>query len=375
MVIASVDDFEPAARRRLPNMLYQYIAGGAGGESTLRRNRRDLADFALHQRAMVGFDAADLAIETLGERLSMPIVLGPVGIAGMFARRGEVQAAQAAADAGTPFCLSSVGICDAAEVARAAAPPWFQLYLLRDRDRSASLIAQAKHAGCKVLVLTVDAAVPGVRHRDTRSGMGKPIGPRTALDGLAHPGWLWDVWVRGRPHTLGSVSKAIQAPQPIGPAEVKRDPDWRDLEWVRGQWGGPIIVKGILHPDDARIATRAGANGLVVSNHGGRQLDGAPSTIAMLRPILEAVDDQADVFIDGGIRSGADVLAAVACGARACFVGRPWAFALAAGGQAGVRLMLEILRRELSTVMILTGCRSITSVGPHLLQAVPFGNP
>lgn len=193
MAIASVADFEAAARRRLPPMLYDYIAGGACEETTLQRNRSDFEQFVLHQRAMAGFDTVDLLTRAFGQSLSMPIVLGPVGIAGMFARRAEVQAARAAIAADIPFCLSSVGVCDVAEVAHSAAAPWFQLYLLRDRSHSANLIAQAKEAGSKVLVLTVDASVPGVRYRDMRSGMGKGMSVRTVLDGLAHPGWLWDV--------------------------------------------------------------------------------------------------------------------------------------------------------------------------------------
>jgi L-lactate dehydrogenase (cytochrome) len=370
VTIASASDFEAAARRRLPRMLYDYIAGGACDETTLRRNRDDFARLVLHQRAMPGFDAVDLTTRTLGQALSMPILLGPVGIAGLFARRGEAQAARAAAAAGTAFCLSSVGVCDVAEVRRAAPAPWFQLYLQEDPGHSAGLIALAREAGCPVLVLTVDAAVPGVRHRDARSGMGRPMSARTILDGLAHPAWLWDVWVRGRPHALGSLSRATGAarPRPIGPAAVKRALDWADLDWVRRHWDGPIMLKGILHPDDARTAVRAGADALVVSNHGGRQLDGASSTIAMVPAIVDAVGGAVDVFVDGGIRSGTDVLRALACGARACLLGRAWAFALAAAGQAGVAALLDGLRRELSTAMILAGCPSVAQAGAHLLR-------
>jgi L-lactate dehydrogenase (cytochrome) len=372
-----VDDYRELARRRLPNILFEYIDGGSYAEVTLKRNIDDFANLALRQRVMRDMSDLDTSIEMFGRRYRMPVGLSPVGMAGMYARRGEAQAARAAASAGVPFCLSTMGICGVEEVARTAVPPWFQLYILKDRGYMRELLHRAKAAGSPVLVLTVDLPLPGARYRDVRSGFRGLTGLRALLnqarDGLTHPHWLWDVWVNGRPHTLGSV---VGASQSGGASDFltwiannfDRSITWADLEWVRAAWDGPLVIKGVLDREDARDAVKAGAQALVVSNHGGRQLDGVRSSISALPPIADAVGNDLELYLDGGVRSGLDVLKACALGAKACFVGRAWAYALGAGGQPAIARMLETLRAELEVAMVLTGCRSIRDAGPALLD-------
>jgi L-lactate dehydrogenase (cytochrome) len=378
MRAASVLDYRELARRRLPHVFFEYIDGGAYAEETLRRNVTDLAAIALRQRVMRDMSSLDMSIQTLGQTLSMPVGLAPVGMAGMYARRGEAQAARAAAAAGVPFCLSTMGVCSVEEVAAAGAAPWFQLYMLKDRGYMRELVGRAQALGCPVLVFTVDLPVPGARYRDVRSGFTGASGPaaalRTAWDGLTHPAWMWDVWAHGRPHSLGSVAGAVSGSGRVTDflawiaQNFDRSVTWKDFDWVCEIWDGPIVVKGVLDPQDARDAASAGAQGLVVSNHGGRQLDGVRSSIRALPAIVEAVGGDLEVYMDGGIRSGLDVLKALALGAKACFVGRPWAYALGAGGEAQVARMLEILRAELAVAMILTGCTSLREAGRALLD-------
>ena len=378
MRAASVSDFRELARRRLPNIFFEYIDGGSYAEETLRRNVADLEAIALRQRVMRDMTQLDMTVETLGQKLDMPIGLAPVGMSGMYARRGEAQAARAAAASGVPFCLSTVGVCSVEEVARTGVAPWFQLYMLKDRGYMRELIARAKELGCPVLVFTVDLPVPGARYRDVRSGFTGSSGIsgalNTAWDGITHPAWTWDVFVHGRPHTLGSVAGAVQESRRVTDflswiaRNFDRSVTWKDLDWVRETWDGPIVVKGVLDVEDAKDAVKAGAQGLVVSNHGGRQLDGVRSSIAALPAIAQAVGGDLEVYMDGGIRSGLDVLKALALGAKACFVGRAWAYALGAGGEAQVAKMLSILRAELAVAMILTGCRSVRQAGPELLD-------
>ncbi|HEV2269760.1 MAG TPA: L-lactate dehydrogenase [Steroidobacteraceae bacterium] len=375
---ADVSDYREAARRRLPNMLFEYIDGGSYREATLRKNVEDLAALALRQRVMRDTSDLSMGVGTLGQTLSMPLGLGPVGLAGMYARRGEVQAARAAAAAGIPFCLSTVGICSVEEVARAAVLPWFQLYVLKDRGYMRELLRRARAVGCPVLVLTVDLPIPGARYRDVRSGFrglkGFPDLINRARDGLTHPRWLWDVWLRGRPHTLGSVAGAVRSDD--SPADFlnwiagnfDRSVTWRDLEWIRQEWDGPIVIKGVLDTQDAREAVQCGAQGIVVSNHGGRQLDGVRSSVAVLPTIVDAVGADLEIYLDGGVRSGLDVLKALALGARCCFIGRAWAYALGAGGEGAVARMLATLRAELEVAMVLTGCRSVREAGRELLD-------
>jgi L-lactate dehydrogenase (cytochrome) len=373
-----VDDYRALARRRLPKIFFEYIDGGSYAEVTLKRNIEDFANLVLRQRVMRDMSDLDTSIETLGQRYRMPVGLSPVGMAGMYGRRGEVQAARAAASGGVPFCLSTMGICGVEEVARAGVPPWFQLYVLKDRGYMRELLHHAKAAGSPVLVLTVDLPLPGARYRDVRSGFRGLTGWRAFLnqaqDGLMHPRWLWDVWVNGRPHSLGSVAGALQSGGGAGDFltwianNFDRSITWADLDWIRAAWDGPLVIKGVLDREDARDAVKAGAQGLVVSNHGGRQLDGVRSSISALPPIADAVGSDLELYLDGGVRSGLDVLKACALGAKACFVGRAWAYALGAGGQAAVARMLETLRAELEVAMVLTGCRSIRGAGRDLLD-------
>lgn len=381
MRAASVSDYRELARRRLPKIFFEYIDGGSYAEETLRRNVADLQALSLRQRVMRDMSELDMSVTSLGQSFAMPVGLGPVGMSGMFGRRGEAQAARAAAQAGVPFCLSTVGVCTIEEVARTGTAPWFQLYMLKDRGFMRDLIGGAKAAGCPVLVFTVDLPIPGARYRDVRSGFTGATGLsgalNTAWDGLTHPGWMWDVWARGRPHVLGSVAPAVATSQKVTDylgwiaKNFDRSVTWADLDWVRQIWDGPIVIKGVLDPDDARDAVKAGAQGLVVSNHGGRQLDGVRSSISALPPIVDAVGGDLEVYMDGGIRSGLDVLKALACGARACFLGRAWAYALAAGGQPTIAKMLDTLKAELAVAMVLTGCTDLRQAGRALLDEAP----
>jgi L-lactate dehydrogenase (cytochrome) len=378
MRAASVSDFRELARRRLPNIFFEYIDGGSYAEVTLRRNVEDLEAIALRQRVMRDMTRLDMTVETLGQSLKIPVGLAPVGMAGMYARRGETQAIRAASAAGAPFCLSTVGVCSIEEVAATGTPPWFQLYMLKDRGYMRELLARAKAAGCPVLMFTVDLPLPGARYRDVRSGFTGGTALQQMLtqlkDGVTHPQWSWDVALNGRPHTLGSVQAAVKSGRRVTDflawiaQNFDRSVTWKDLDWVRENWDGPIVVKGVLDVEDARDAVRAGAQGLVVSNHGGRQLDGVLSSVAALPRIADAVGGDLEVYMDGGIRSGLDVLKALALGAKACFVGRAWAWALGAGGQPAVARMLDILRAELAVAMILTGCTNVREAGRALLD-------
>jgi L-lactate dehydrogenase (cytochrome) len=380
---ACVADFRAAARRRLPKVLFEYIDGGSYGEVTLAANVADLTALALRQRVMRDVSALSTATRLFGQDLSMPVILAPVGMAGMYARRGETQAARAALDAGIPFSLSTMGVCPVAEVAAAAVPPWFQLYMIKDRGFMGELLAVARRTACPVLLFTVDLPVPGARYRDARNGLttATPASRLAqAIDGLAHPGWLWDVMARGGPHTLGNLALGNLTSSGAGLATLQEfmgwigrnfDPSvtWKDIEWVRDRWPGPLVLKGVLDVEDARDARRCGVDGLVVSNHGGRQLDGAPSSIAALPAVAQAVGEDLAVLMDGGVRSGLDVLRALALGAKACLIGRPWAWALGSGGRSAVAGMLESIRQELRAAMALTGCVDVLEADRTLLVA------
>ncbi len=378
MRVASVSDYRELARRRLPNIFFEYIDGGSYAEETLRRNVADLEAIALRQRVMRDMTQLNMSVETLGQTLKMPVGLSPVGMAGMYGHRGEVQASRAATATGVPFCLSTVGVCSIEEVAATGTPPWFQLYMLKDRGYMKDLLGRAKAAGCPVLVFTVDLPLPGSRYRDIRSGFTGATPMQAMLtqawEGITHPAWTWDLFVHGRPHTLGTVQDAVKEGRRVTDflAWISRNFDrsvtWKDLDWVRENWDGPIVIKGVLDVEDARDAVKAGAQGLVVSNHGGRQLDGVNSSISALPRIADAVGGDLEIYMDGGIRSGLDVLKALALGARACFVGRPWAWALGAGGQTAIEKMLGTLRAELAVAMILTGCADVTTAGKTLLD-------
>lgn len=377
----SVTDHRELARARLPRALFDYIDGGAYGEHTMRANRADIASLRLRQRVLVDVDHRDLSTTVMGRRLSMPVVLAPVGLAGLFARRAEVQAARAAEAAGVVFTESTVSIASMDEVAAATSQPfWYQLYVMRDRTFAEALMARADAIGCDTLVLTVDLAVVGARYRDVRNGLvGRP-GPvgqlKRGWDLLSHPRWVLGVGIEGRPHDFGNLASVIPSSSlPRGFKSWKTwvdsqfDPSvtWEDLAWVRTHWPGKLVLKGILDPEDARRAVDVGADGIVVSNHGGRQLDGVPSTISALGPIARAVGDSTTVMMDGGIRSGLDVLKALALGAGAVMIGRPWAWAVAGGGQAGVERVLDTMASEMLVAMGLTGINTIDEVSPSML--------
>ena len=374
MIISSPLDFRAAAKRKLPRFLFDYIDGGANQELTLRRNTDDLASVWLNQRVMSGTDAPKLETRLLGAQHAMPIVLGPVGLSGMFARRGEAQAARAARQAGIPFCLSTVSVCSIEEVQAAGSSLWFQLYILRDRHFMKDLIARIQQAGCNTLVLTVDMPVPGARYRDYKSGMRGPRAPlRRYLQSIRHPRWTWDVALRGRPLSLGNLRGVLGASTGLedymGWLAANFDPAlrWSDLEWLRQHWGGSIVIKGILHPDDARMAMSLGADALVVSNHGGRQLDGALSPARTLSSIANAVGEQILVLADSGIRSGVDVIKMLTLGAKGVLIGRLWAYALAARGEAGVTRLLRLIEAEMRVTMTLAGITDVNSINPSVL--------
>ena len=371
-----VEDYRTLARRRLPRILYEYVDGGSLTESAKTRNNADFGDIHLRQRVLTGVEHVSLKTEVLGTELALPVVLAPIGNCGMLARRGEVQGARAAKAAGTIATLSTMAICDLREVVGAAGPVWFQLYLLRDRDHMKVLLKRAWDLGVRVLAFTVDVAVPGERLREHRQGLAGGAGLsdelRRAADGLMHPGWLWDVYLMGRPHTFGNVAEAYGGggfarfwTWVREALQVSLTPD--DIAWVRENWPGQLVIKGVLDADDARIAAEAGADGVIVSNHGGRQLDSAQSGIAALPRIAEAVGDRLTVLMDGGVRSGEDVVKAMALGAQACLIGRPWAFALAARGEAGVTHVLELFRKQMTTTMVLAGCDDVRKIGTGML--------
>ena len=370
---ATATDYRELARRRIPRQLFDYIDGGAYDEATMRVNVADLRKVLLRQVVMRDVTVRDPAVEVLGQQLALPVILAPVGLGGMLAPRAEVQAARAAESAGVPFIESTVSICSIEEVARATRrPPWFQLYVMRDRSYAEDLMARAQAVGSPVLVLTVDLAVIGARHRDTRNAMvGRPTPLAKALRGLdlvAHPQWIRSTAIGGRPLTFGNLEQAVPgARTPAGFKEwvdANFDPSvtWDDIAWVREHWNGRLVVKGVLDPEDARRAVDAGVDGIVVSNHGGRQLDSVPSTVRALPDVVDAVGDEVEVLVDGGVRTGLDVLKMVALGARAVLVGRPWAWAVAARGEAGVRHVLRVMKADLDTALGLTGQTSIAGV-------------
>ncbi len=373
MIIANIADFREAARRRLPHFLFEYLDGGSYAEETLRRNVADLAGIALRQRVLADVANIDLSADLFGQNVAMPVALAPIGLAGLNARRGEVQAVRAAERAGVPFTLSTVSACPLGEVAAAASKPfWFQLYMIRERSFMRDLLAQAREAGCSALVFTVDMPVPGSRYRDVRSGLAGASGPMGALrragQAAMRPGWAWDVGLMGRPHHLGNIAPLLKGRTGLEDffawMRGNFDPGihWRDLEFIRSEWSGPLILKGILDPEDAKAAADAGADGIVVSNHGGRQLDGVLSTARALPPIADAVGDRLTVLADGGVRSGLDVVRMLALGAKGVLLGRAWAYALAAGGEAGVTKMLGLIEAEMRVAMALTGVTRVSDI-------------
>jgi L-lactate dehydrogenase (cytochrome) len=375
MIISSASDYREAARRKLPRFLFDYIDGGAYAEHTLRANSADLTGISLRQRILKNVETLSLETSLFNQPLSMPIILAPVGLTGMFARRGEVQAVRAAQNKGIPLCLSTVSVCSIEEVvAQSQQPIWFQLYVLKDRGFMKNALERAKAAGVKNLVFTVDMPTPGARYRDAHSGMSGPFASsRRMLQAMTKPDWAFNVGVMGRPHDLGNISKylgkAVTLEDYMGWLANNFDPSisWSDLEWIRDFWQGPMIIKGILDPQDAKDAVTFGADGIVVSNHGGRQLDGVLSTTKALPPIKQAIGDDLTVLVDSGIRSGLDVVRMLALGAKGVLLGRSMAYALAADGQRGVENMLDIFAKEMRVAMTLTGVTSIDQIDESTL--------
>lgn len=371
-------DYRELARRRLPRFLFDYIDGGSYNETTMRRNRADLEKIELRQRVMQNVADIDLSTELFGRKYSMPVALAPVGIAGMNARRGEVQAVRSANIRNVPFCLSTVGACPIDEVANAASAPfWFQLYMIRDRGFMRDLLRQASEAGCSVLVFTVDMPVPGSRYRDYRSGLAGAEGIvgslRRVWQAMLRPRWAWDVGVRGRPHGLGNVAPVLGDRSGLEDffAWMRNNFDpginWSDLDFVREEWDGTLVIKGIMDAEDARAARDNGADGIIVSNHGGRQLDGVPSTVRALPAIADAVGDDLTVMADGGIYSGLDVVRMLATGAKGVLLGRAWVYALAGRGQAGVEHLLQLIEDEMRVAMALTASTRISDIDRNKL--------
>ena len=376
---ASVSDYRALAKARVPHFLFEYLDGGSYDEVTLRRNVEDLRSIALKQRVLRDVSKIDLSTELFGRRWSMPVGLGPVGLSGLYARRGEVQAARAAAAANVPFTLSTVSACSIEEVAQGSGHPfWLQLYVIRDRGFMRELIARARVAKCEALLFTVDLPTPGSRYRDYRSGLTGSHGPGAKVRRfgqlLSRPGWLWDVGVHGRPHSMGNLSKVVAKGSGLNDFGTwianNFDPSmsWKDIEWIRSEWPGPLVLKGILDPDDAREAIASGADGIVVSNHGGRQLDGVLSSARALQAIADAAGGRVPILADGGVRSGLDVVRMLALGADYVLLGRAWVYALAAQGGTGVAHVLKLIDAEMRVAMALTGCTSVDQISEDILE-------
>jgi L-lactate dehydrogenase (cytochrome) len=374
--IQSMSDFRELARRRIPRAIFDYADGGSYEERTLRRNAEDLDALSFRQRVMV--DVSDISVGTtvVGLPASMPLAIAPTGLAGFFHADGEILGARAAAEFGIPFCLSTMSICSIEDVRAATTQPfWFQQYLMRDRGFNQELIERAIAAQCSALVLTLDLQVLGERRRDPRNGLSIPprLTLRNAFDLVTKPAWTKSVLL-GKRRTFGNLAGRIGGSSGISTlsewtaTQFDASANWRDVEWVRSRWPGKLILKGVLDAEDARLALATGADAIVVSNHGGRQLDGAPSSIAVLPEVVSAIDGRCEVLFDGGIRSGQDIAKALALGARAGLIGKSFLFALAAGGQAGVTKALQILRNELRVTLALTGTSRVEAVGPHILR-------
>ncbi len=373
--MACIEDMRRSAQRRIPKMFFDYADRGSFAEETLRMNRADLERIKLRQRVLVDVAQRDLSTTILGEAAALPMMLAPIGLCGMQWGDGEILACRAAQAAGIPFCLSTMSICAIEDVAAAVEKPfWFQLYVMKDRGFVRALIERAIAAKCSALVLTVDLQVLGQRHCDLRNGMTVPpeLKLRNLIDIATKPGWALSV-LRGRRKTFGNLAGHVRGMDNVRSLSQwisgQFDPSlsWNDVEWIKGLWPGKLIIKGVLDLDDARRAARTGASALVVSNHGGRQLDGAPSSIAALPRIVDAVGSEIEIMFDGGIRCGQDVMRALALGARSCMIGRAFLYGLGAGGEAGVARAIAILRNELDVTMALTGTRRIADIGAQVL--------
>ena len=376
-VMTCIEDMRLLARRRVPKMFFEYADHGSYAEETLRINRTDLERIKLRQRVLVDVARRDLATTIVGEPASLPLALAPIGLCGMQWGNGEILACRAAQAAGIPFCLSTMSICAIEDVAAAVERPfWFQLYVMKDRGFVRELIERAIAAKCSALVLTVDLQVLGQRHCDLRNGMTVPpqlkIG--NLIDIATKPGWAVSI-LRGKRKTFGNLAGHVRGMEDVRSLAQwiagQFDPSlsWKDIEWIRDVWPGKLVLKGLLDVEDAKRAAKTGAAALVVSNHGGRQLDGAMSSISALPRIVDAVGSEIEIMFDGGIRSGQDVMRALALGARSCMIGRAYLYGLGAGAQAGVTRAIEILRNELDVTLALTGTNSVKDIGRHVLSA------
>jgi L-lactate dehydrogenase (cytochrome) len=374
-VITTIEELRVLARRRVPRMFYDYADSGSWTETTYRANESEFQRIKLRQRVAVNIEGRSTATQLLGREVTMPVALAPVGMTGMQHADGEILAARAAEKFGVPFTLSTMSICSIEDVAaHTKAPFWFQLYVMRDRDFIGRLIERAKAANCGALVLTLDLQILGQRHKDIRNGLSAPpkINLATMLQLLARPRWCLGM-LRTRRRQFGNIVGHVKGVGDLGSLSEwtarQFDPtlNWADVEWIKKRWGGKLILKGIMDVEDAKLAVASGADALIVSNHGGRQLDGAPSSIEALPAIAAAVGSQIEVHMDGGIRSGQDILKAVALGARGTYIGRAFLYGLAALGEDGVTRALEILHKELDLTMALCGRTSIAGVDRSLL--------
>lgn len=368
--ITNIEDLRRVAKRKIPRAIFDYVDGGSYDEHTLRENRADLESIRLRQRVMIDVSQRTLSTTILGQPAALPLAIAPTGLTGLVRGDGEILAARAALEAGIPFCLSTMSICSIEDVRAAVGRPfWFQLYVMRDRGFSQSLIERARDANCSALVLTVDLQIQGQRHRDIKNGLSVP--PRltvaNAFDMAMKPAWVQRV-LCGKRKTFGNLAGHVPGSNNLNTVSQwiagQFDPSlsWRDVEWVRKLWPGKLIIKGILDPADAELAVKAGADAIIVSNHGGRQLDGAPSSIDALPAVTERVGGRCEVLFDGGIRSGQDILKALASGAHACLTGRAFLYGLGAFGEAGVTRALDILRSELDVSMALSGSTDVRKV-------------
>ena len=379
---ANTADFRLLAKKRLPQQLFDYIDGGSYQEVTLANNLNAFSQLSLRQRILRDVSQIDLSCKLFNEKLNMPLILAPVGLAGCYANRGEQQAFKAANKHNIPFCLSTVGICSIEELqAQTNQTFWFQLYVIKDRSYALNLLKRAKRAGCKTLILTVDLPILAERYRDVRNGLSSSKNSSTllgklkrGLDIASHPSWVWDVAIKGKPLTFGNLTDAVPNASSLDDfkgwvdSQFDASMTWQDLDWIRDNWSGNLIIKGILDSEDAEEAVKIGADAIVVSNHGGRQLDSAPATLAVLPEIATTVNQQCKIIVDGGIRSGLDVVKALALGADACMLGRAWAYALAANGEQGVDQLLSIFENEMRVAMALTGVTKVSDINIDIIK-------
>ena len=374
--ITNVQDLRSLAQRRIPRAIFEYADRGSYDEVTLSANRRDLQEINLRQRVMIDVSNRSTTTKILGDDVSMPLIIAPTGLTGLFHGDGEIHGARAAQAFGIPFTLSTMSICSIEDVAAAVSKPfWFQLYVMRDRAFTKTLIERAIAAKCSALVLTLDLQIQGQRHRDIKNGLAVPpkLTLANALDIMTKPSWAMKV-LMGKRRTFGNLAAQREKSESMNTLSHwiagQFDPSlsWKDVEWVRSIWPGKLILKGVIDPDDARIAAETGADAVIVSNHGGRQLDGAISSISALPPIVEAIGDKTELLFDGGILSGQDVMKAIALGAKGCMIGKAWLYGLAAMGEAGVTRTLQIMQKELDVSMALTGTRTIAQIDRSVLH-------